>query len=151
MVTSQNADRCECSWNYCCDGGGGTGASIDDGWTEDYEEAIDAAEEEGIPVFIDFTGYTCTNCRAMESNVFPLAEVRERFDQMKLVKLYTDGGQDAQKNQQLQFRLTGNVALPTYVILDPNGELVIAQELGYVDSEKFISFLDEGISNYNSR
>ncbi len=132
-------------------GGGGSGTSIDEGWTEDYEGAIEEAAEEGIPVFIDFTGYTCTNCRAMESNVFPLAEVRERFDQMRLVKLYTDGGQDAQKNQQLQFRLTGNVALPTYVILDPNGELVIAQELGYVASEKFISFLDEGISNYNSR
>ncbi len=132
-------------------GGGGSGATIDDGWTEDYEGAIEEAAEEGIPVFIDFTGYTCTNCRAMESNVFPLAEVRERFDQMRLVKLYTDGGQDAQKNQQLQFRLTGNVALPTYVILDPDGELVIAQELGYVASERFISFLDEGISNYNSR
>lgn len=132
-------------------GGGGTGTGVDDGWTEDYEGAIEEAAEEGIPVFIDFTGYTCTNCRAMESNVFPLAEVRERFDQMKLVKLYTDGGQDAQKNQQIQFRLTGNVALPTYVILDPNSKQVIAQELGFVASDKFISFLDEGISNFNSR
>ncbi|MCR9134033.1 MAG: thioredoxin family protein [bacterium] len=130
---------------------GGTGnVTADDGWESDYEAAIEEAKSEGIPVFIDFTGYTCTNCRAMESNVFPLAEVRERFDQMKLVKLYTDGGADAQKNQQLQFSLTGNVALPTYVILDPSNEQVIAQELGYIASEKFVSFLDKGLNTFNS-
>ncbi len=132
-------------------GGGSGSATADDGWTEDYRAALDEAETEGIPVFIDFTGYTCTNCRAMESNVFPLEEVRERFDQMKLVKLYTDGGSDAQENQQLQFKLTGNVALPTYVILDPSGERVIAQELGYVNSEKFVSFLDKGINAFNQK
>ncbi|MFV1883650.1 MAG: cytochrome c biogenesis protein CcdA [Balneola sp.] len=131
-------------------GGSGSNAA-DEGWTQDYEEALEEAERSNIPVFIDFTGYTCTNCRAMESNVFPLAEVRERFDQMKLVKLYTDGGSDAQANQQLQFRLTGNVALPTYVILDPSAERVIAQELGFINAEKFVSFLDKGINAFNSR
>lgn len=132
-------------------GGTGVSADIDDGWSKDYEASVQEALQEGVPVFIDFTGYTCTNCRAMESNVFPLAEVRERFDQMKLVKLYTDGGADAQKNQQLQFALTGNVALPTYVILQPSNEQVLAQELGYIDAEKFVSFLDEGINLFNSR
>lgn len=131
--------------------GGGTNSSLsEEGWTEDYEAAVAEAKSDGIPVFIDFTGYTCTNCRAMESNVFPLQEVRDKFDKMKLVKLYTDGGADAQKNQQLQFKLTGNVALPTYVILDPSGEQVIAMELGYIDSDKFISFLENGINAYNS-
>ena len=122
--------------------------SINGNWTENYEKAIAEAEQENIPVFIDFTGYTCTNCRAMESNVFPLPEVIEQFNKMKLVKLYTDGGADAQKNQQLQFSLTGNVALPTYVILDPTEEKVLAMELGYIDSKKFVSFLEEGINLY---
>ena len=122
--------------------------SINGNWTENYEKAIAEAEQENIPVFIDFTGYTCTNCRAMESNVFPLPEVIEQFNKMKLVKLYTDGGADAQKNQQLQFSLTGNVALPTYVILDPAEEKVLAMELGYIDSKKFVSFLEEGINLY---
>ena len=131
-------------------GGGGSSTSAEEGWTQDYERALVEASLEGIPVFIDFTGYTCTNCRAMESNVFPLAEVRERFDQMKLVQLYTDGGVDAQKNQQLQFSLTGNVALPTYVILDPATKRVLAQELGYIDADKFTAFLDKGIKSYKS-
>ena len=86
-------------------GGSGSSGVADDGWSEDYKASLQEAEELGIPVFVDFTGYTCTNCRAMESNVFPLAEVRERFGEMKLVKLYTDGGADAQANQQLQFSL----------------------------------------------
>jgi thiol:disulfide interchange protein DsbD len=132
-------------------GGGSSGENGSaEGWTQDYEAAIEEAKAEGIPVFIDFTGYTCTNCRAMESNVFPLPEVRSRFDQMKLVHLYTDGGADAKKNQQRQFNLTGNVALPTYVILDPVTERVLAQELGYIPAEKFVSFLDKGINEFNA-
>lgn len=132
-------------------GGGGNSSESAEGWTQNYTAAIAEAKAEGVPVFIDFTGYTCTNCRAMESNVFPLEEVRERFSQMKLVQLYTDGGTDAQKNQQLQFNLTGNVALPTYVILDPENEQVLAQELGYIPAEKFVSFLNKGLDLYYNR
>ena len=128
--------------------GANSNGDADAGWLSDYERAIDEAKMEGVPVFIDFTGYTCTNCRAMESNVFPLASVQQRFNQMKKLKLYTDGGTDAQKNQQLQFRLTGNVALPTYVILDPSNETVVAQELGFVSEDKFVRFLDNGLNSY---
>ncbi|MDR9416177.1 MAG: cytochrome c biogenesis protein CcdA [Gracilimonas sp.] len=132
--------------------GTGTSASsstdADDGWSKDYKASIEKAKNEGIPVFIDFTGYTCTNCRAMESNVFPLEEVVQRFDQMELVKLYTDGGPDAKENQMLQFELTGNVALPTYAIIDPASERVLAQKLGYSDADDFVVFLDQGLQSH---
>ena len=130
-------------------GAGSSQTSADEGWLSSYEQAVMEAEADGVAIFIDFTGYTCTNCRAMESNIFPLASVQERFDQMKLLKLYTDGGKDAQANQQLQFKLSGNVALPTYVILDPSTELVLSQELGYVSEEKFIGFIDQGLQRFN--
>tara|TARA_B100000575_G_C23139520_1_gene662801 strand:+ start:1163 stop:3091 length:1929 start_codon:yes stop_codon:yes gene_type:complete len=123
--------------------------SADEGWLSSYKQAIEEGRAENRAIFIDFTGYTCTNCRAMESNIFPLKRVQERFEQMKLLKLYTDGGQDAQANQQLQFKLTGNVALPTYTILDPFTGQVLSQELGYVSEEKFVGFLDQGLQGFN--
>jgi len=131
--------------------GGAGSVSADEGWSDDFEGSVVSAKESGKLVFLDFTGYTCTNCRAMETNIFPLEEVQEAFSQMELVKLYTDGGKDAKKNQMIQFELTGNIALPTYVIYDPVSEEVIDQVLGYTKEEKFISFLSEGLSEFKSR
>ena len=87
----------------------------------------------------------------METNVFPLDEVQQAFRQMVLVKLYTDGGKDAKENQLIQFELTGNIALPTYVIYDPISETVIDQILGYTKAEKFTTFLTEGLNEFQSR
>lgn len=131
--------------------GTGAASSADDGWSKDYEASRQKALEANQPVFIDFTGYTCTNCRAMESNVFPLAEVQQRFEQMELVKLYTDGGPDGPENQMFQFELTGNVALPTYAIVNPETGRVITQILGYSRKEQFISFLDKGLRAFSSQ
>ncbi len=130
--------------------GSGATTSADEGWSDDYKASREVAREEGKPIFIDFTGYTCTNCRAMESNVFPLEEVVSRFEQMELVKLYTDGGPDGPENQMFQFELTGNVALPTYAIVDPETGRVITQSLGYSKKEDFVAFLDKGLRLYNN-
>lgn len=129
----------------------GASNSLDEGWSDSFENSVETAKSENIPVFIDFTGYTCTNCRAMETNVFPLEEVQQLLGQMELVKLYTDGGPDAIANQQFQFELTGNVALPTYAIVDPHSGSLISQKLGYVEADKFKDFLREGIEMFNSR
>ncbi len=131
--------------------GGVSSTSADEGWSKDFEASVASAIESGKPVFIDFTGYTCTNCRAMESNIFPLEEVQQAFAEMELVKLYTDGGKDAKDNQLIQFELTGNIALPTYVIYDPVSKTVIDQVLGYTKEEKFTSFLREGLNEFKSR
>ena len=58
------------------------------------------AREENKPVFIDFTGYTCTNCRYMEGAVFPLPEVKSRLEKMVLVTAYTDGTDDVHDQQR---------------------------------------------------
>ena len=117
-------------------------------WSEDYAQSILEAKAEGVPVLIDFTGYTCTNCRAMEANVFPLESVQQRFNQMKLVRLFTDDGVDGEKNQMFQFELTGTVALPTYTIVDPENEEILNQLIGYSNEEEFVSFLDLALSRY---
>jgi thiol:disulfide interchange protein DsbD len=127
----------------------GMAATSDEGWSKDYESSKNIALEKGMPVFIDFTGYTCTNCRAMESNVFPLTGVRERFEKFELVKLYTDDGIDGPENQIFQFQLTGTVALPTYAIVDPETGKLLDIISGYVSEEEFTTFMDRGLSRFD--
>jgi len=124
-------------------------ASADDGWSKNYESSTKKAVEEGRPVLIDFTGYTCTNCRAMESNIFPLTSVKERFDRFELVKLYTDDGIDGPQNQIFQFQLTGTVALPTYAIVDPASGVLLEIISGYVSEAEFNSFMDRGLARFD--
>ena len=120
-------------------------------WTSNYEEARQKAIKENKPVFVDFTGYTCTNCRAMETNVFPLEEVQNRFAKMQQVRLYTDDGSEGPANQKFQFELTGTVALPTYVILDPSNEKIMDQLIGYANKDEFRRFLDSGLQRFNKQ
>ncbi|WP_246068275.1 protein-disulfide reductase DsbD family protein [Fodinibius sediminis] len=126
----------------------GTNKTAEESWSSNYEASVETAKQANIPVFIDFTGYTCTNCRAMETNVFPLASVQKRFAKMEQVRLYTDDGSEGPKNQRFQFELTGTVALPTYVIVDPNSGQVIEQLVGYADKEEFQQFLDTGLQKF---
>lgn len=132
--------------------GGASSDAADEGWSQDYDESILSAKEAGKPVFIDFTGYTCTNCRQMETNMFPLEEVKAEFARMELVKLYTDGGPNAKENQMFQFELTGNVALPTYAIVDPESGELLDQFQGWTSSkEEFLAFMRGGIDSYRNR
>lgn len=130
---------------------GGTGVnSLEAGnWSSNYEEAKAVAQKENKPVFIDFTGYTCTNCRAMETNVFPLDEIQKRFAKMEQVRLYTDDGTEGPQNQKFQFELTGTVALPTYVILDPSNDRILEQLVGYANKNEFQQFLDIGLQRFD--
>ena len=126
---------------------GGAGVTADS-WSDNYERSVEAGVASDRPVFIDFTGYTCTNCRAMESTVFPRQNIVERFEQMEKVKLYTDGGQNASENQKFQFELTGTLALPTYAIVDPHTGDVLDQLIGFTRAPDFEKFLDRGLERY---
>ncbi len=117
-------------------------------WIEDRKAAFARAREEGKPVFIDFTGYTCTNCRQMEANVFPRSSVHSRLaEHFVLLRLYTDDAEKGPELQRYQLRLTGTVALPTYAIVTPDGELLI-QWNGLASVDEFVSFLDEGLRKF---
>lgn len=125
------------------------GATVaEDLWSDNYERSAERAIAEGRPLFIDFTGYTCTNCRAMESVVFPQPNIAERFERMEKVKLYTDGGQRANENQRFQFELTGTLALPTYAIVDPHTGTVLDQLIGFTRAADFEKFLDRGLERF---
>ena len=56
----------------------------------DYEHAVRFAREQGQPVFLDFTGINCINCRKMEQKVLPKPQVRERLEKFVRVQVFTD-------------------------------------------------------------
>ena len=116
-------------------------------WIDNLEDGLKQAQAENKPVFIDFTGYTCTNCRWMESNVFTDSRVKDRFNQFILVRLYTDGGENYREKQNYEINRFGTAALPFYVILSPDNQ-EIARFPGLTrDLEQFLDFLDAGLTN----
>lgn len=89
----------------------------------DLDEALRRARAENKKIFIDFTGYTCTNCRWMEANMFPRPEVKSEMENFVLVSLYTDGtGEIYERQQQFQEKTFQTVALPFYAVLDADGK-----------------------------
>ena len=115
-------------------------------WYRDLDEGLIVAKETGKPVFIDFTGYTCTNCRWMEANIFTKREVKDRFNEMILVQLYTDGGPNHRENQEYEIERFGTAALPFYVIITPYDEIISTFPGMTRDLNNFLDFLDEGLA-----
>lgn len=112
----------------------------------DYEKALAQARQEGRPLLVDFTGYTCTNCRWMEANMFPRPEVALELTRYVRVRLYTDGQGEPYRSFQLMQRDTyGTVALPYYAAIDPNGTPRVAFGGLTRSSAEFVSFLRKGL------
>jgi len=111
-------------------------------WLDRLDQALVQAKRENKLVFIDFTGYTCVNCRWMEKNVFSDPHVMAKFRKdFVLVQLYTDGGEYAEANQKLQIDRFKTVALPLYVVLDSDNRL-LTRHAGILEpAERFLRFL----------
>jgi thiol:disulfide interchange protein len=114
-------------------------------WYKDLNQAFKVSTVSGNPIFVDFTGYTCTNCRWMEVNMFIKPEVKERFEKMTLVQLYTDGGPNHKENQIYEIERFGTAALPYYVILSPDDEVISTFPGMTRNINDFIDFLDSGL------
>ena len=114
-------------------------------WYKDLDKAFAVSKSNGQPIFVDFTGYTCTNCRWMEVNVFIKPEIKERFEKMTLVQLYTDGGPNHKQNQEYEIDRFGTAALPFYVILSPENEVISTFPGMTRKLDDFIDFLDSGL------
>jgi thiol:disulfide interchange protein len=112
-------------------------------WHDTLASGIEQAKQENRPIFIDFTGYTCTNCRLMEDNVFPVPAVNEELQKFVRVRLYTDNLKDGEKLQEYQEKAFGDVSLPLYGILTPDGTPV-AKSVGISEAGQFAEFLKSG-------
>lgn len=135
----------------------------------DYEEGMAYARKEGKPVFVDFTGYGCVNCRKMEAAVWTDPEVAEKLnDEFVLIQLFVDdktkldepvvvrdaGGEERKlrtvgdKWSYLQSSKFGANAQPFYVILDNEGN-VMDGSYGYdEDVQQFVRFLNDGLNSF---
>jgi len=111
-------------------------------WLTNYEEALAAAAKTNRPVLVNFTGYTCTNCRWMEANMFTRPEIASELSKFVLVELYTDGTDDMNRRyQQLEQDLFGTVALPYYAVLGPDGTPKVAFGGLTRSSDEYLNFL----------
>ncbi len=129
----------------------------------DYDQAIACARAQNKPLFIDFTGHGCTNCREMEAVVWSDPEVLKRLrEDYVMVALYIDDktelpenewytGADGKlkktigkQNADLQITNLNNNAQPFYVLVGKD-ERVLVAPYGYDRRPaKFVDFLDRG-------
>lgn len=140
----------------------------------DYDEAMACARQQGKPLFIDFTGHGCVNCRKMEEKVWADPQVLKMLkNDFVVVSLYVDdkkimlpenevytskSGKKIQrlgdKNADLEELYFGKLTQPLYCLLDGNEELV--QEARGADYfqfevEPFVEFLKKGLAEYQLR
>lgn len=135
---------------------------------DDFDEGMAYARESGRPVLIDFSGYGCVNCRKMEGAVFDTGRVssivKENFvliklmvdDKTKLPSPITveENGRKmtlttvGDKWSYLQRSKFGANSQPYYIILDNDGQALILPYFYDEDVEKFVQWLETGISNY---
>jgi len=129
----------------------------------DYEEAINYAIEKDKPLFIDFTGHACFNCRRMEENVWAHPDVKSILNNdYVIVALYVDDKTPlvddkryrniGDKNFDLQVSKFCSNAQPFYVLLDPLYEKVLVSPVAYdTNVQNFVDFLNNGKKEFEKK
>ncbi|MEN8119553.1 MAG: thioredoxin family protein [Bacteroidota bacterium] len=137
----------------------------------DYEQAIRVAKKENKPVFVDFTGHGCVNCREMEANVWSDPRVLEMLkNDFVVVALYVDDKTKLPEEEWVTSTFDGKVkktigkkfadfaitrfrvnAQPYYVLLDSEGNQLIQPRAYDLNVEAFIEFLENGINEFKKK
>jgi thiol:disulfide interchange protein DsbD len=130
----------------------------------DYEQGLAYAKSVNKPILIDFTGWSCTNCRKMEASVWPDKEVLRRLrEDYVLISLYVDDKTElsveekynsafsgkkvssiGQKWSDFQASKFGTNSQPYYVIADHTGTVLVAPQAFNLDVNNYIKFLESG-------
>ena len=134
----------------------------------DLEQAYKCSKELGKPVFIDFTGHGCTNCREMESNVWADPQVLNLLqNDFVIAALYVDDkviqlpenewytNQRGRliktlgaKNADIMITQFNTNAQPYYVIVDENGKIQNTPHAYDLNVQRFVDFLKNGLQSY---
>ena len=145
----------------------------------DYEQALKCAQAQNKPLFIDFTGHGCVNCREMEQTVWSDPRVLDMLrNDFVVVALYVDDKTTlpenewyvseydgkkkktlGKKNADFQIKKFDSNAQPNYILLDSRGgnddnlkQHVLAPARGHnLDKDAFVNFLKQGLEEYKKR
>jgi len=128
----------------------------------DYDEALEYSKKVNKPLFLDFTGFACENCRLMEHNVWAKPHILEILKKEYIVvSLFVDSKYNLNqedwliyedktikqlglKNLHLQTEKFNNAAQPLYVVIDSE-ENIISDPIGYCSEKDFYNFLVKGV------
>ena len=136
----------------------------------DYDQALRVAKKEGKPVFLDFTGHGCTNCRNVENAVWIDPEVRRIFaEELIVCTLYADDkviplpenekGKLTEadgdpitmlgaKNRYIEQTKYNENSQPCYFVVDPDGNILSGPTYYERDKDNYIAFLRKGIDAF---
>ncbi len=134
----------------------------------DYEQALSCAKKLNKPLFIDFTGHGCVNCREMEANVWSDTKVLKRLQEDYIVvALYVDDKTLVPEEEWIRSSADGKLkksvgkiyadlqihnfninAQPYYLLLGHDGEILVKPRAYNLDIDAFVKFLEEGKKNF---
>lgn len=135
----------------------------------DYEDALSYAKQVGKPLFVDFTGKACVNCRQMEINVWSDSEVNSLMrNDYVVVALYVDYRKKLPKDKQYVSEVTGKTirtegnkwsdfqisrfkrnSQPHYVLLDHNEQELIPSKAYEPDKKAYAAWLKDGLVKFD--
>ncbi len=133
----------------------------------DYEDGVACAEEKNKPIFLDFTGHFCSNCKQMENQVWTDPEVLQRLkEEYVVISLYTDDKTKlpesewitteegdvlktiGEQNVYFELQQFKTFATPWYVLLDAEGNLLAEPRGKDLNVDSYLEFLDEGLRKF---
>jgi len=137
----------------------------------DYEQGMACARKMNKPVFIDFTGHGCVNCREMEANVWSDTRVLERLRKdFVIIALYVDDKSTLPESEWVTSTYDGKVkktlgkkyadfqisrygvnAQPYYVLLDGKEQLLVPPKAYDLNVDHFVEFLDTALAEFKTR
>ncbi len=135
----------------------------------DYQQALACAQKQNKPLFVDFVGHACSNCKVMEQKVWSDPRVLQRLkDNFIVVALYVDERTElpekdwvvsrvdgktkktiGRKNADFQIERFNVNSQPFYVVLD-NNENQIVEPYGFnTNVDEFVAFLDKAVEQFS--
>ena len=109
------------------------------------QEALAKARKENKAVFVDCYTSWCGPCKMMSSKVFPDKQAGDFFNP-RFISLKIDMEKDEGKELAQKWNIR---VFPTYLILDPQGEIVYTSQ-GYIPAEELIRRMNEGLEQWKN-